>query len=93
MSAKKFWCNVCKKLVEVTIDEGTSALIAPAIGGTVGGAIGKAKGGWGGALFGIIAGAVVGTVVHETIVPKAQRLICGECGGSSLSASGEPTCD
>jgi len=80
MDAKKFWCNVCKRTVEVVIEEGASAVVAPLIGGTAGSAIGKARGGWEGAIGGALLGLLVGAVAHA-LIPKAQRIVCTECGG------------
>ena len=78
MNAKRFWCAVCNKMVEVVIEEGTSALIAPIIGGTAGGAIGKARGGPQSALAGTLLGALAGIAVHA-MIPKAQRVVCPDC--------------
>ena len=79
MNAKQIWCAVCNKMVEVAIEEGASAVIPPLIGGTAGGAIGKARGHWGHALVGAVLGVVAGAVV-QAFIPKAQRIVCGECG-------------
>lgn len=80
MDAKKLWCNICNRMVEVVIEEGASAVVVPLIGGTAGGAIGKAKGGWEGALGGALVGLLVGAVAHA-LVPRAQKILCRECGG------------
>ena len=80
MSTHGMWCRVCEKMVAVVIEEGAASLVAPIVGGTAGGAIGGAKAGAPGGILGALLGAAVGVVVQSLVVPKAQRLVCGQCG-------------
>lgn len=80
MNEKQVWCNVCNKMVEAGIEEGAATVLPPVLGGTAGGLIGKAKGHWGHAILGTLIGVGVGAIV-QAFIPKAQRMVCGECGG------------
>jgi outer membrane lipoprotein SlyB len=76
---KRLWCTICNRMVEVVVEEGASALIAPLLGGAVGHAIGRAKGGWTRALVGTAVGVVAGLAARAAI-PEAQRIVCRGCG-------------
>jgi hypothetical protein len=81
MKTKKAWCRVCRKLVEVALEEGAAALIVPIVGGAGGGAIGRAIGGTGGAVAGVLLGVVAGKLVHRLAI-EGERMVCGQCGAS-----------
>lgn len=81
MNAKTFWCAICNKMVEAGIEEGAASPVLPALGGLAGGALGGRRGG-GGGLLGLLVGIAVGSAVHA-MIPKAQRLVCGECGNNA----------
>ena len=78
MNVQRLWCRICNKMVEAGIEEVAASLALPALGGLAGGALGSKKGG-GGGLLGLLVGVAVGSAVHA-MIPKAQRLVCGECG-------------
>jgi hypothetical protein len=77
MNARKVWCAVCNKMVEAGIEEAAASFVLPALGGLAGGALGGRRSG-GGGLLGLMLGVAVGAAAHA-MIPKAQRLVCGEC--------------
>lgn len=79
MNASQVWSRICNKMVEAGIEEAAASLVLPALGGLAGGALGGRKGGAPGGLLGAVLGLAAGAAVHA-MIPKAQRLVCGECG-------------
>lgn len=78
MGMHRVWCRVCNRMVEVLVDEAAGSVIAPLLGATAVGAVGASKRGVGGGVLGMLIGVAAGAVI-QALVPRAQRLVCGEC--------------
>ena len=80
---KQLWCNVCRRVVDVVLEEGVSAmvpLVTTAVGSAIGAGVGHGSGARRGAATGSVVGAVIGTLVGlgvQALEPRVERLVCG----------------
>ena len=83
----KMWCSACCAAVE-TIIKHEAAVLGPIIGASLGlnysGSRRRASPGQ--AFVTTLLGAGLGFIAESVLIPKAQQLVCKDCGCSHLAA-------
>jgi hypothetical protein len=86
--ANRMWCAACCTAVEAVVKEASASGLGAIIGSGAGAlhAGSRSRPTAGEMVVRTIAYGFLGHVIESALVPAAQRLVCGTCGCSKLSA-------